>query len=57
MLALGCLLPVLMVAAGTGIGAAMGSTAGGIWGGIAGFFLGCLAVLALIWGIEEIKQR
>lgn len=56
MVAIGCLLPIVFVLAGSGIGAAVGNTAGGIWGGIGGLVLGCAAFLALLWGFEQIKQ-
>lgn len=57
MLAIGCLLPLILVIAGSGIGAALGSTAGGVWGGIAGFVLGCAGFLGMMWGLERIKHH
>jgi hypothetical protein len=57
MLAIGCLLPLILLAAGGGIGIAAGSTAAGVWGGAAGFIVGCVALVGLLWGFERIKNR
>jgi hypothetical protein len=57
MLAIGCLLPLVLVLAGSGIGVALGSTVGGIWGGAAGLVIGCAGLLAMLWGLERIKHR
>lgn len=57
MLAIGCLLPIVLVVAGSGIGVVLGSTTAAVWGAVAGFFLGCVGMLAMLWGIESIKHR
>jgi hypothetical protein len=57
MLVIGCLLPVLLLAAGGGVGLAIGGTLAGLWGGAAGFVIGCVALIALLWGFERVKDR
>jgi hypothetical protein len=48
MAALGCLLPVVLLLLGGGVGGAIGGSADAIWGGIAGFAIGVVgALLAL----------
>ena len=57
MLAVGCLVPVLLLAAGAGIGGLVGGTFAAAWGAGIGFILGCAGFLALIWGFERLKDR
>jgi hypothetical protein len=57
MLVIGCLLPVLLLAAGGGAGLAIGGTVAGLWGAAAGFVIGCVALIVLLWGFELAKDR
>jgi hypothetical protein len=57
MLALGCLVPVVLLAAGGAIGALIAGRHGGIWGGIIGFACGCAVLLGLLWALERAKTR
>jgi hypothetical protein len=52
MLAIGCLIPLLLAAAGGAIGVAIGSTAAGFWGGLAGFAVGCIGLIAFFVVLE-----
>jgi hypothetical protein len=56
-LAVGCLMPLLLLALGSVIGAWAAGTHGGIWGGIIGFAAGCGVLLGLLWAIEQVKER
>ena len=55
--ALGCLVTLLLLAAGGLIGALAAGTRGGIWGGLIGFASGCGVLLALFWAFERAKTR
>jgi hypothetical protein len=57
MLALGCLVPVVLLAAGGTIGALFAGQHGGIWGGVIGFAAGCGVLLGLLWALERAKAR
>jgi hypothetical protein len=46
MAALGCLLPVVLLLVGGGLGGAIGGTADAVWGGVAGCAIGLVAARA-----------
>ncbi len=56
MLAVGCLIPIILGIVGGVAGAAV-SPGNGVVGAIAGFFVGLLAMLALVWGWERVRHR
>jgi hypothetical protein len=55
--ALGCLVPLLLFAAGGLIGGLVAGTHGGLWGGVIGFVCGCGVLVALLWVFERAKAR
>ncbi len=57
MLAIGCLVPIVLLAAGTGIGTLIGGTKAAEWGAGIGFVVGCIGFVVLIWGFERLKDR
>jgi len=57
MVAAGCLLPFLLLAAGGAVGGLVAGAHGGIWGGIIGFACGSGALLGLLWALERVKRR
>ena len=57
MLAAGCLMPLVLLAAGAVIGSAIGGTRGGTWGSIIGFAAGTAFLLALLWGMQRIRRE
>jgi hypothetical protein len=57
MLAIGCLMPLVLLAAGGVLGSFAAGTHGGIWGSIIGFASGCGVLLGLLWALERVRQR
>jgi len=57
MLVIGCLLPLLLLAAGGVAGLVIGGTVAGLWGAGTGFVVGCAALIVLLWGFERVKER
>jgi hypothetical protein len=57
MLAIGCLIPLLLAAAGGAIGVAIGSTAAGFWGGLAGFAVGGVGLIAFFVVLKREEDR
>ena len=56
MLAAGCLMPFLLLAAGGVIGSAIGGTQGGTWGCIIGFASGTTVLLGLLWVMHRVRR-
>jgi hypothetical protein len=46
--AVGCMIPLILLIAGAGIGGAVVGTAYAVWGGLAGFVLGLVVALAAL---------
>jgi hypothetical protein len=57
MLAVGCLIPFILVAGGAVAGGVIGGGQGVIVGGLTGGAAGVIAMIAVIWGIEQINRR
>jgi hypothetical protein len=57
MLAVGCLLPLVLMIAGAAVGGIVGGSHDTIWGGLAGAIIGTAGMLALVWGFEKIRSR
>lgn len=57
MLAIGCLIPLVLMAVGAVGGWAIGGQRGSIIGAVAGAAIGGAAMVALAWGWEKIVSR
>jgi hypothetical protein len=57
MLAIGCIIPVVLMVGGAVGGAALGGTHDAVWGGIAGAVCGTIALGALLWAWGRIRVR
>ncbi|HSU04043.1 MAG TPA: hypothetical protein VLI93_00580 [Acetobacteraceae bacterium] len=57
MLAIGCFIPVLLLVAGGAVGLFIGGNAAGLWSAAVGFVLGCILLIALLWGYERVTNR
>ena len=57
MLAIGCLIPFVLLAAGAALGSYLGDDRGGYWGAGAGFAAGLVVVGAMFWIMERISRR
>ncbi len=56
MLAAGCLMPLVLLAAGAVVGSAVGGTRGGTWGSAIGFAAGTLILLGLVWAMGRARR-
>jgi hypothetical protein len=56
MTALGCLVPFVLMIAGSAIGAAVGGTHGGVVGLIAGLALGVVIGAGLFWALARVER-
>ncbi len=57
MLAVGCLIPFVLVAGGALAGGALGGGHDAVVGALLGCVAGVIAMIAVIWGIEQISRR
>ncbi len=57
MIAIGCLLPFVLMIAGALAGAALGGTHAGMIGLIAGLAIGVVAAVAMVWGLARVEDR
>jgi hypothetical protein len=57
MLAIGCLIPLLLAAAGGALGVSIGSSTAGLWGGLAGFAVGCVGLIAFFVVLKREEDR
>ncbi len=57
MLAVGCLIPFVLMLAGAFAGAVIGSGHAAVIGEVAGGFIGTIAMIALLMGFERIRGR
>ena len=57
MLAIGCIVPFVLMLAGAGIGAAIGGDRGGLIGLVAGFLIGGAIVAVALWTFERARNR
>lgn len=57
MLAAGCLMPFVLLAAGGVIGSAIAGSRGGIWGCVIGFASGTTVLLGLLWVMERVRRN
>ena len=55
MLAVGCLIPFVLVGIGAALGSYLGADQGGYWGAGAGFAAGLLIVGIMFWGLERFR--
>ena len=56
MLAIGCIVPFVLMLAGAGIGAAFGGDRGGLIGLVAGFLIGAAAMGIGLWTFERARN-
>lgn len=57
MLALGCLMPLVLLVVGALLGSAIAGQHGGIWGSIIGFASGVGILLGLLWAMQRIRRN
>jgi hypothetical protein len=57
MLAVGCLIPIVLIAAGGFAGGALGGYHAAIVGAMAGGAIGMAAMMALVWAFGRIRSR
>ena len=55
MIAIGCLIPFVLMAVGAAAGGLLGGMAAGLWGGAGGFIVGLIAMVALLGIFERAK--
>lgn len=56
MVAIGCLLPFVLMIVGALAGAAVGGTHAGLIGMIAGIALGIVGAIAMVWGLARAEK-
>ena len=54
---IGCLIPMLALAAGGGVGALIGGRHGGYWGGGIGFSIGMVLLVGVFYAIANARHR
>jgi hypothetical protein len=57
MVAIGCLVPLMLMVAGAVAGGIINGNRDAVWGALASVCLGLLAMLALFWGLDRIRSR
>ena len=57
MMAVGCLIPMVLMIGGAVVGGVAGGTHAAILGLVAGGAIGGAAMAALLWGFERIRSR
>ena len=55
MLAIGCLIPFVLIGIGAALGSYLGADRGGYWGAGAGFAAGLVIVAVLFWALERFR--
>ncbi len=55
MFAIGCLIPLVLLAVGAVAGGLLGGTTAGLWGGAGGFVVGVVAMAAVLGLFERAK--
>jgi|KBSSwiStaDraftv2_1062776.scaffolds.fasta_scaffold1418042_1 hypothetical protein len=55
MFAIGCLIPLVLLAVGAVAGGLLGGTTAGLWGGAGGFVVGVVAMVAVLGLFERAK--
>lgn len=56
-IAIGCLVPILLVFVGAAAGGAIGGTGDAVWGAVAGGVVGLVVMVGLGWGWERIRGQ
>lgn len=57
MVAIGCVIPFVLMLLGAGIGAAIAGDRGGLWGLVIGFLIGAAAMALAYWTFERARNR
>ncbi|HEY8290690.1 MAG TPA: hypothetical protein VIG49_15555 [Acetobacteraceae bacterium] len=57
MLAVGCLIPILLIVVGAAAGWAIGGQVDAAYGAVGGGIIGTIAMLGLVWGWDRIRNR
>jgi hypothetical protein len=57
MVALGCLIPIVLIIAGAAAGGAIAGSHAAMLGAIAGAVIGAIAMVAMLWGFDRIRDR
>jgi hypothetical protein len=56
MLAVGCLIPIVLMIAGAAAGGVIAGTHAAMLGAIAGAVIGVAAMLGILWGFDRIRN-
>ena len=57
MVAIGCLLPFVLLLAGAAVGGVLGGTQGGLWGGGAGLAIGLVGALTMVRSFSRARNQ
>ena len=57
MVAIGCVIPFVLMLLGAAIGAAIAGDRGGLWGLVAGFLIGAACMALAYWIFERARNR
>ena len=57
MVAVGCLVPIVLVIAGAALGGVIEGSHAAMLGAIAGAVVGAVAMIAVLWGFDRIRSR
>ena len=57
MLALGCLVPIVLIVAGAAAGGAIAGSHAALLGAVAGAVVGAVAMVGVLWGFDRIRDR
>ena len=57
MVALGCLVPIVLIVAGAAAGGVIAGSHAALLGAIAGAVVGAVAMVGVLWGFDRIRDR
>lgn len=57
MVAVGCLVPLVLIIAGAAAGGVIAGSHAAMLGAIAGAVIGAIAMIGLLWGFDRIRNR
>jgi hypothetical protein len=57
MVALGCLIPIVLIIAGAAAGGVINGSHDAMLGATAGAVIGALAMIGILWGFDRIRDR
>ncbi len=57
MMAVGCLIPIVLIIAGAAVGGIIDGNHAAVLGALAGAAIGVVAMIGLLWGFDRIRSR